>query len=462
MVGLETYQDLILGGGKAGKTLAMELAKSGRRTVMIERGMIGGSCINVACIPTKTLVRSAKVAELLHRAGEFGIDIGPGHARMEAVRHHKREVVSGMVAANQAAFDASGLELIRGEGRFIGPKTVEVKVQNGGVRRFTATRVFINTGSRSALPEIKGLAASMPLTHVSALELDRLPEHLVVLGGGYIGMEFAQAFRRLGSRVTIVQHGAQLAPREDPDVAAAVHQVFRDDEIDVLLSSQVLFVAGRSGDRVRLLVRGPNGERTIDGTDLLVATGRVPNTEGLGLDVASVALDDRGFIHVNDRLETTAPNVWAMGDVAGSPQFTHVALDDYRVVKSNLSGGDRSTRARLVPYCVFIDPELGRVGLNETEARQRRLDVRVAKLPMAQVPRARTLAETRGFMKAIIEAHSGKILGFTMFGAEAGEVIAVVQIAMQAGMPYTLLRDGIFAHPTIAEGLNLLFATVSV
>ncbi len=252
----------------------------------------------------------------------------------------------------------------------------------------------------------------------------------------------------------------ELLPREDLDVADAVAAVLREEGVEVLLSAKTTVVEGTSGERVRLRISGTEGERSVEGTDLLVATGRVPNTDGLGLDVAGVALDEGGFIRVNERLETTAADVWAMGDVAGSPMFTHVSLDDFRIVKANLAGGQRTTQGRLIPYCVFIDPELGRVGLNETEARKQGRAIRVARLPMSAVPRARTIAETRGFMKAIIDGHIDAILGFTMFGAEAGEVVAVVQMAMLAGLPYPAVRDMILTHPTMAEGLNLLFATV--
>jgi len=461
MSAVETYDALVFGGGKGGKTLAMDLARSGQRVAMVERGMIGGSCINVACIPTKTLVRSAKVAELLRRGEEFGLRVSPGQIDMAGVRRHKRDVVGGMVALNRSQFEASGMTLLLGEGRFVAPKVLEVRLDGGVTRRLTAERVFLNTGTRSAAPDLPGMATAGPLTHVTALELDRLPEHLIVLGGGYIGMEFAQAFRRLGSNVTVIQRGPQLAPREDPDIAAAVAQLFRDEGIDVLLSSSILVVEGRSGEQLRVRVKGPDGERRLEGTDLLAAVGRLPNTDNIGLDVAGVQLDSRGFIRFDERLETTAAGVWALGDVAGSPMFTHVSLDDYRIIKANLSGGNRTTKDRLIPYCVFIDPELGRVGLNETEARQQGLAIKVARLPLLAVPRARTIAETRGLMKAVIDAQTDLILGFTMLGAEAGEVVAAVQMAMLGGLPYTALRDGILAHPTMAEGLNLLFATVS-
>jgi pyruvate/2-oxoglutarate dehydrogenase complex dihydrolipoamide dehydrogenase (E3) component len=300
----------------------------------------------------------------------------------------------------------------------------------------------------------------VPLTHVEALELDRLPAHLIVLGGGYVGLEMAQAFRRFGSRVTVIEQARQLVSREDPDVAEAVRAVLAEDGIDVVLGAQIDAIDGRSGEQVRVRLRTPAGEREIDGSDLLAAAGRTPNTRGIGLENAGVELDLRGYVRVNERLETTAPAVWAMGECAGSPQFTHVAYDDFRVVRDNLAGRPRTTRDRLIPYCMFIDPELGRVGLGEAEAKRRGLPIRVARLPMSSVLRARTTGETRGFMKALIDARSDRILGFTMLGAGAGEVIATVQTAMLAGLPYTRLRDAILTHPTMAEGLGVLLAGV--
>ncbi len=315
-------------------------------------------------------------------------------------------------------------------------------------------------GTRATIPPVAGLADAGPLTNIETLELDRLPTHLIVLGGGYVGLEFAQAYRRFGSKVTVVQRGPQLADHEDADVSEAIGQLFRDEGIEVLLSAESLKVEGRSGKSVRLHLRTPPGERVIEGSDILVATGRTPNTAGIGLDTAGVRLDQRAYIQVNDRLETSAPNVWAIGECAGSPQFTHVSEDDFRVIRDNLAGGNRSTRDRLIPFCLFTDPPLARVGLSEAEARQRGVAVRVAKLPMGAVLRTRTTGEMRGFMKALVDTRSDRVLGFTMFGPEAGEVMAAVQTAMLAGMPYTGLRDAILAHPTMAEGLNGLFSAV--
>jgi pyruvate/2-oxoglutarate dehydrogenase complex dihydrolipoamide dehydrogenase (E3) component len=455
----QRLQNVVLGGGEAGKYIAWELARSGQRVAVVEKGLIGGSCPNIACLPSKNVIHSAKVVDLIRHASMFGLRPGPWTLDMAAVRQRKREMVDGLIAIHKTRFAANGLEFILGEGRFVGPRTVEVQT-GAGTRRLEAERVFLNLGTHAAIPDIHGLSDAAPLTHVEALELDRLPAHLIVLGGGYIGLEMAQAFRRFGSRVTVIEQAPQLASREDPDVADAIRAIFADEGIEVVLEAAIDAVDGRSGDRVAVRLRTPAGERRIDGSDLLVAAGRTPNTHGIGLECAGIELDLRGYVKVNERLETTAPGVWAMGECAGSPQFTHVAYDDFRVVRDNLTGGLRTTRDRLIPYCMFTDPELGRVGLGEAEAERRGIAIRVARLPMSSVLRARTIGETRGFMKALIDARSDRILGFTMLGPGAGEVIAAVQTAMLAGLPYTGLRDAIFTHPTMAEGLGILLAGV--
>jgi pyruvate/2-oxoglutarate dehydrogenase complex dihydrolipoamide dehydrogenase (E3) component len=460
MAASEKVENLILGGGESGKYIAWTLAGQGRRAIVVERGLIGGSCPNVACLPSKNVIRSAKVAAFVRHAAEYGQRTGPVATDMAGVRARKRAMVDGLIDIHRNRFSANGIEFILGDGCFVAPRTIEVRLAAGGTRRFEAERVFLDLGTRATLPAIPGLADAGPLTHVEALELDRLPEHLIVLGGGYVGVEFAQAFRRFGSRVSVVEYGPQLLGREDADVAQAVSAIFKEDGIDVITSAAVTAVEGGSGERVRTAIRTAAGERVLEGSDLLVATGRTPNTSGIGLDRAGVELDARGYIKVNERLESSAPGVWAMGECAGSPQFTHVAFDDFRVVRDNLAGGNRTTRDRLIPYCVFIDPELGRVGLNEMEAKQKGVRVRVVRLPIGSVLRARTLGEMRGFMKLLLDADSDRILGFTMLGPEAGEVIAVVQTAMLAGFPYTDLRDAIFAHPTMSEGLNVLLANV--
>jgi pyruvate/2-oxoglutarate dehydrogenase complex dihydrolipoamide dehydrogenase (E3) component len=456
----ERYEDIVLGSGAGGKLLAWHLGSSGRRVAVVERRYIGGSCPNIACLPSKNEIWSAKVADFLHHAARFGIVTGSVTVDMAKVLKRKREMVEGLIALHLDLYQKSGAELIMGDGRFVAPKTLEVRLRDGGTRTLTGERVFLNLGTRATIPPTPGLADARPLTHIEALELDRLPAHLIVLGGGYVGLELAQAYRRFGSRVTVVQHGPQLLGREDPDVADAIGRLLADEGIEVLLSAEALQVEGRSGESVRLRVRTPQGERVLEGSDILAATGRTPNTAGIGLDTAGVRLNERGYVQVNDRLQTSAPDVWAIGECAGSPQFTHVSEDDFRVIRDNLAGGNRTTRDRLIPFCLFTDPQLARVGLNEIEARRQGVAVRVAKLPMGAVLRTRTTGETRGFMKALLDVRSDRILGFTMFGPEAGEVMAVVQTAMLAGLPYTGLRDAILAHPTMAEGLGALFSEV--
>jgi pyruvate/2-oxoglutarate dehydrogenase complex dihydrolipoamide dehydrogenase (E3) component len=379
---------------------------------------------------------------------------------MRGVQRRKREMVASEHRFHAERTAASGVELIMGEGRFVAPRAIEVALNDGGTRRLEGERVFLDLGSRSTMPNIPGLAAANPMTHIETLDLDRLPDHLVVIGGGYVGLELAQAIRRFGSHVTVIEAGPRLAEREDPDVSAALLDLFHDEGIEVLLGTHLSRVEGISGKEVRIHAKDGSGERIVEGTDLLVATGRTPNTNGIGLEQAGVEVNEHGYIKVNDRLETTAANVWAMGDCAGSPQFTHVAYHDFRVMHENLNGGNRSTRDRLVPFCMFTDPELARVGRNESEARRDGIEYRIAKMPMANVLRTHTIAEPRGFMKMLIGKDSDEILGFTAFGVEASELMAAVQSAMLGRMPFTMLRDAIFAHPTMSEGLIFLLGQI--
>jgi pyruvate/2-oxoglutarate dehydrogenase complex dihydrolipoamide dehydrogenase (E3) component len=454
------FDALVIGSGEGGKYLAWHLARSGVRTAVVERRWIGGSCPNTNCLPSKNEIWSARVANLIRRAEEFGITTGRFAIDMPRVVARKREMVDGLIALHRDLYKASGAELIMGEARLIGTKSVRVALNEGGEVTIKADRLFLNLGTHATIPDVPGLAAAGPLTHIEALELDRVPQHLIVLGGGYVGLELAQAFRRFGAAVTVVEGGHQLAGREDADVAAAIEKVLRDEGVTVHLGASASIVEGRSGDRVMLRANPAGGELTVDGSDILVAAGRTPNTAGIGLEAAGIALDPRGFIAVNGRLETSAPGVWALGECAGSPQFTHVSFDDFRVIRDNLAGGDRSTQGRLVPYCMFTEPPLARVGLSEAEAARQGIHVRTATLPVEAVLRSRTMSETTGFMKVVVSADSDRILGFTMLGAEAGEVMAVVQTAMLAGMPYTGLRDAIIAHPTMAEGLGGLFSRI--
>ena len=452
----EKYDIVVLGGGKAGKTLAMDRAKAGQNVCLIEIGMIGGACINIACIPTKTLVRSAGVVDLVRHAAPFGAVTEGVGVNMPRITARTAEVVQGMVDYHFKLFAASGLHLLLGTGRFIEPRVIEVTGHDGSVRRVTAPRIYVNLGTTAAIPAVTGLAKAAPLTHVEALKLDAVPERLLVLGGGYIGMELAQAFRRLGSEAVIIEHGAQLAAREDGDVATAIQKLFVEDGIELALNATPIRVDGKSGESVTVTL--DNGA-FLTGSHLLVAAGRTPRTAGVGLEVAGVELDARGFIKVDEHLQTTALGIWGLGEGAGSPMFTHVLMDDYRVAKSGITGGTRSTAGRLIPYCVFIDPEFARIGLSERQAHDAGIAYRLATLPIAMIPRAQTLAERKGFMKALV-GEDGHILGFAMLGAQAGEVMTSVQIAMLGGLDFTALRDGIIAHPTLAEGLNMLFSNL--
>ena len=456
----EQFEVLILGSGQGGKLLAWHIARAGRRTAVIERRWIGGSCPNIACLPSKNEIWGAKVAHLAHHAGQFGTVAGPVETDMAAVRQRKRDMVNREIELHLQNYRTTGAELMMGSGRFVAPKTLEVHLNDGGTRLLAGERVFLNLGTHAAIPSIPGLEAARPLTHIEALELDYLPSHLVVLGGGYVGLELAQAYRRFGSRVTIIEKGPQIMSREDPDVADEVQRILSEEGIRFLVAAETFHVDGRSGEEVSVVVRTTSGEERIGGSDILVAAGRTPNTAGIGLEKADVELDGHGYIRVNERLETSAPEVWAIGEGAGSPQFTHVSVDDFRIVRDNLAGGNRSTRDRLVAYCMFTDPPLARVGLSESEARRQGVTARVARLPMSAVLRTETTDETQGFMKALVGGSDDCILGFTMIGAEAGEVMAAVQTAMLADLPYSRLRDAILAHPTMAEGLGLLFSNV--
>ena len=460
MPDVERYEFLVIGCGEAGKHLTWNMAQAGHRTAVVERKYIGGSCPNIACLPSKNVIRSAKANWFAKHGAEYGIQTGRVSTDMSGVFNRKRKMVEEEVQLHLERFKATGAELVRGEGRFVAPKTIEVRLHEGGSRAITGDRVFLDLGSRSTIPDIPGLAAAKPMTHVEALDLQRLPEHVIVLGGGYVGLELAQALRRFGSAVTVIERSGHIAAGEDADVAQALLEIFTSEGIEVLTETLVREVEGLSGQSVRIVAKNGQRQQTIEGTDLLVATGRTPNTEGIGLEVAGIELDARGFIKVNERLETTAPGVWAMGDCAGSPQFTHVAFDDFRVVHDNLNGGSRTTRDRLIPFCMFTDPELARVGLNETEAKRRGIGYRLAKLPMAAVLRAVALGETGGFVKMLIDTQSDRILGFTAFGTEASEMMAAVQTAMLGGLAYTVLRDAIFTHPTVAEGLVFLLASI--
>ena len=459
MLKTDSYDAIVVGSGEGGKYLAWHLSQAGEKVAVIERRWIGGSCPNINCLPSKNEIWSAGVAHMVARAGEFGVVTSPATVDMSRVLQRKRDMVDALVAFHVDRYRETGTELIMGTARIVKPRVVEVKLNDGGTRRISAGKLFLNVGTYASIPNVQGLAEANPLTNIEALELDYAPKHLIVVGGGYVGLELAQAYRRFGSEVTIIDRGPRLAKREDADVSVEIRRVLEAEGIVVLLSADVEKVEGQSGEHVRVTARTPDGQRSIEGTDILVAAGRVPNTKGLGLEEAGVELSDNAYIRVNERLETTAPYTWAIGECAGTPQFTHMSLDDFRVIRDNLNGGNRSTKGRMVPYCMFIDPPLARVGLSEEEAHIQGRSVRAAKLPMKAVLRTRTTAESDGFMKALV-GPDDMILGFTMIGQEAGEVMSLVQTAMAANVPYTALRDAIIAHPTMAEGLNTLFTNV--
>ncbi len=458
---MEHYDDIIIGGGKAGKTLAPALVATGRKTALVERSlnMIGGTCINVACIPTKTMVASANVANIVRNSAAYGIKVHASTLDFAEVIRRKRIVVQSMREMNLHNLKiALGHELIVGTGRFVAPQTIEVATDEGNTRLITAERLFINTGTRPLIPSIPGLKEAGFLTSESIMELEQLPEHLLILGSGYIGLEFAQMFRRFGSRITVIGQSEQILSQQDPDIAIAVQTLLEREDIEFLLNAKVL-KADRAGNAIKLQIQVANQQIELQGSHLLIAVGRVPTTDSLNLAAAGVATDARGFIVVNDRLETNVPGIWALGDINGGPQYTHVSLDDYRIIKANLiDGGNRNTSDRPIPSCLFIDPELAHLGLTETEARQQGYAIRVAKLDASAIPRARTLGKTDGLLKAIVDTETGHILGASLLCHEAGEVISTVQMVIQAQMPYTVLRDGVLTHPTMTEGLNLLFS----
>jgi pyruvate/2-oxoglutarate dehydrogenase complex dihydrolipoamide dehydrogenase (E3) component len=451
---------VILGSGQGGKLLAWHLGRSGKKVAVVERRWVGGSCPAVACMPSKNELWSAKVAYTVRNASHFGTLAGPVSTDMRAVRSRKQAMIDREIQFHLGMYKASGAELIMGNGSFVGPKTIEVALNGGGTRLLVGNEVVINVGTHAAIPNVPGLEAARALTHIEALEIDYLPAHLIVMGGGYTGIELAQAYRRFGSRVTIVEPGRRLIGREDEDVAEEMRSVLNGEGIDVLLNARPANVRGLSGDAVTLTVRTDKGDQMVEGSDVLVAVGRVANTADIGLEKAGVDLDARGYIGINERLETTAPGVWAIGECAGSPQFTHVSVDDFRIVRDNMAGGNRRTDDRLVPYVMFTDPPLARVGLSEGEAQRQGVQVRVAKLPMSNVLRTATTDESEGFMKVVVSVNDDRILGFTMIGAEAGEVMAAIQTAMLAELPYTKLRDAVITHLTIAEGLGPLLGNV--
>lgn len=454
----EEYDLVILGSGAGAKLLAWTFAARGQRVVAIERKYVGGACPNIACLPSKNIIHTAQVAHYVRNSEEFGVATEGFLVKMPSVRERKRRMVKGLVETHLDLYQQSGAELIMGSGRFVGPRSLEATLSDGTTRLFRGTNIIIGTGTHAAVYDTPGLLEAKPLTHVEALELDVIPEHLIVLGGGYVGLEFAQAMRRFGSKVTVVDRNDRLLHREDEDVTDGLRGLFEDEGIHLALNSKVQQVSGTSGQSVRLSLLRNGVEETLEGSHLLVTGKRAPNTKDIGLEVAGVEVTDHGYIKVNERLETTAAGVWAVGEVAGSPYFTHISEDDFRVVRDNILGGNHVTTGRQVPFCLFTDPEFARIGLSETDAKKQGVAYRLFKVPMAAVLRARSLMETRGFLKALVDRDSDQILGFAAFGVGAGEIMGCVQIALLGNLPYTALREAVLAHPTIPEGLVSLFS----
>jgi pyruvate/2-oxoglutarate dehydrogenase complex dihydrolipoamide dehydrogenase (E3) component len=462
MSAADHYEAIVIGAGQAGTPLCQALAKAGIRTALVERAHVGGTCVNEGCTPTKTMVASGRVAYLARRGADYGIHTGPITVDMTRVRERKRAIVNKFRDGNQKRIEATpGLDFLCGEASFTGPRSILVRLKDGSQRTLTADKFFINAGCRASVPSLEGLRSVPYLDSTSIMELDAVPEHLLVIGGGYIGLEFGQLFRRFGSRVTIVQQAAQLLRGEDEDVAAEVLKIMQEDGIEVLLDTKVQRVA-KEGPQIKIAVApGPvaGGEsRTLAGSHLLVATGRIPNSDSLNIAAAGIAADKRGFIQVNGKLETNVAGIYALGDIKGGPAFTHISYDDFRIIRTNLiEKGSASTAGRLVPYTMFIDPQLGRVGLSEAEARAQNRKIRVAKMPMYYVARAVEVDETRGFMKVIVDADTKQILGGAVLGLEGGEVMAMIELAMMGKLPYTTLYNAVFAHPNLSEALNNLF-----
>ncbi len=454
----QQYDAIIIGAGQAGTPLSTALAEAGMRTALVERKHVGGTCVNEGCTPTKTMIASGRVAYLARRAADYGVHTGSLSIDLGKVRQRKRDIVDKFRNGSQAKIEkTANLKLIFGEGRFTGPKTVTVRLQDGSERGLSAHRIFINAGTRAGRPELDGLDAVSFLDNISIMELGTVPDHLLVLGGGYIGLEFGQLFRRFGSDVTIIQGANQLVTHEDADVAEEVKKILSQDGIEIILDAKAIRVNQANGE-IHLQILASGNAKTVTGSHLLIATGRAPNSDTLNLPAAGIRTDQHGFIEVNDRLETTAEGIYALGDIKGGPAFTHISYDDFRIIRSNLiEKKNASTKGRQIPYCLFTDPQLGRVGLTESEARAQGRKIRVAKLPMTSVARAIEVDETRGFMKAIVDAESNQILGAAILGIEGGEVMSVLETAMMGNLPYTALRDATYAHPTLSESLNNLF-----
>jgi pyruvate/2-oxoglutarate dehydrogenase complex dihydrolipoamide dehydrogenase (E3) component len=456
---MEEYDVIILGAGQNGLPLAQALVKSGRKTALIEEKYIGGTCINFGCTPTKTMIASAEAAYMARRAADFGVQVGAVSVDMGVVRRRKDGIVESFRTSDDRKVLQAGVHLLRGQARFTGPRQLEVVMNEGSqVREVSAAVVVINAGARPRRLTLEGSDQVPYLDSTSIQNLETVPEHLLILGGGYVALEYGQMFRRFGSQVTIIQRGSQLLGREDADVAAAARDILVEDGVEVLLDTTALQVGRSAAGAINLSLQTPQGPRQLSGTHLLAAVGRDPNTETLNLSAAGVELDAQSFIHTNEFLETSAPGVYATGDIKGGPAFTHISYDDFRILRSSLIEGKKvSIEGRMVPYVLFMDPQIARVGLSEKDAQAQKINYHLAKIPMTYVARAIELGRTRGFVKALVDADTRQILGAAVIGVEGGEVMSMLQIAMLGNLPYPVLREAIFAHPTLSELLNTLF-----
>ena len=459
---MDKFDAVIIGSGQAGNPLAVKFAVSGKSVALVEKQHIGGSCVNVGCSPTKTMEASGRIAHLTRRAADYGIRFpGPVTVDMTKVRERKRAIVDMFSGGDEAKLLRKGVTIVRGEARFTAPKEIQVDLADGGTKSLTGDLIFIDTGTRPATPDIDGLPRCAVLDNGTIMELDTVPDHLMIIGGGYVGLEFGRMFKRFGSEVTIVHRGRHVLSREDEDVAEAIQEIFTQDGIRIILEADTHSASQDKNGSVHLKLTCREGDETLTGTHLLLAAGRTPNSDMLDLAMAGVEMDDRGYIVTDDMLRTSVEGIYALGDIKGGPAFTHIAYDDYRIVNRNLFG-DRpaAIEGRILPYVVFIDPQLGRIGLSEKEAAEKGISCKVVKMPMAHVARALEVDETQGFMKALVDPDDGKILGFACLGMEGGELMAVVQMAMAGGLTWRDLKDMIFAHPTLAESLNNLFSLV--
>ena len=458
------FDAVVIGAGQAGGPLAGALAKVGWKVALIERQHVGGTCVNEGCTPTKTMIASARVAHVARRAAEYGVQYGEVSVDLEVVRSRKRAIVEKFRSGSQGSLERiPNVELIFGEAKFTGVKQLEVQLREGGTRRLESEKIFINAGTRPFVPDIPGLSEVGALDSTAIMELDSVPEHLLILGGGYIGFEFAQMFARFGSRVTLIERAMRLLEREDEDVSVEVVRVLKSEGVSFETGCEVKQVKRNSSGEIELELQSESGPRSLTGSHLLVAIGRTSNADRLDLKATGLQTDARGYISVQPTLETDVAGIYALGDIKGGPAFTHISYDDYRIVRDALlHDSKRTTADRLVPYTMFTDPQLARVGLSEDQARASGRKLRLYRLPMTSAARAIEMNETAGMMKAVVDAETDLILGATVLGYEGGEVMSVLQMAMIGGVTATAIRNGVFAHPTMSESLNNLFSSAPV